>query len=136
MLSLNLARAVVLDTHVWVWASAGDSRAQALETFNGSCIISAISLWEISMLESKRRLKLQPNVDQWIRSNLASPVSLEPLSAEIAIESCRLPDFHGNPADRLIVATAEVLGLPLITSDEKIHSWNEKQKRIQLSWPA
>lgn len=136
MLSLELARTVVLDTHVWVWASAGDPRANALKSFKGTCVVPAIALWEIAMLESKGRLKLEPTVDQWIQANLAPPVSLEPLSGAIAIESCRLPDFHGDPADRLIVATAGLLGLPLITADTKIHEWNEKHRRLQLHWPG
>lgn len=46
--------------------------------------------------------------------------------------SCRLPDFHGDPADRIIVATAITLGIPLITADEKIIRWNEAQRMLQV----
>ncbi len=122
----------VLDTHAWIWLSAGDPRGQSLRAFQGQAIISAISVWEVAMLESKGRLSLKPDVESWIQSNLSLPVVLEPISPTIAVESCRLPDFHGDPADRLIVATAYTLGLPLITADEKILTWNRSHPIIQL----
>lgn len=135
MPTLKHLRAAVLDTHVWLWASAGDTRAAKMSGFHGQCIIAAISLWEIAMLASKGRVLLRPTVDDWIKTNLETPVTLEPLSAAIAMESCRLPDFHGDPADRLIVATALVVGTPLITADEKIHRWNQKHRALQVYEP-
>jgi len=125
-------RAVVLDTHAWVWMCAGDKRARALVNFSGRAIVSAISVWEVAMLAEKERLILKPNVDRWIEANLEPPVELEPIHPSICIESCRLPDFHGDPADRLIVATALTLGLPLITADVKIHEWNYRNPLIQV----
>jgi len=124
--------AAVLDTHVWVWAAAGDARAEKMGAFSGTAIISAISQWEVSMLSMKARLKLLPDDEAWFSENLEPPVSLAPLTAEISMSSCRLPDFHGDPADRIIVATAMVLGIPLITGDEKIIRWNEAQKLLQV----
>ena len=124
--------AAVFDTHVWVWAAAGDERAKKLQQFSGTAIISAISQWEVSMLSMKGRLNLLPDEESWFSENLEPPVSLTPLTAEISITSCRLPDFHGDPADRIIVATALVLGIPLITADEKIIRWNEGQNLIQV----
>jgi PIN domain nuclease of toxin-antitoxin system len=82
--------------------------------------VSAISVWEIfSMLAEKGRLELAPDMDVWISKNLTPPVELEPISPAICIACCRLPEFHGDPADRLIVATAITLGLPFITADKK-----------------
>jgi PIN domain nuclease of toxin-antitoxin system len=127
----NLVTAV-FDTHVWVWAAAGDARAEKLSEFSGTAIISAISQWEVSMLSMKGHLKLLPDEETWFSANLEPPISLAPLTAEISMVSCRLPDFHGDPADRIIVATAVVLGIPLITADEKIIRWNEAQKLIQI----
>jgi PIN domain nuclease of toxin-antitoxin system len=54
------------------------------------------------------------------------------VTAEIALTSCRLPDFHGDPADRIIVSTAITLGIPLITADEKIIRWNKGQGMLQV----
>lgn len=84
------------------------------------------------MLAQKGRLELVPNVEVWISTNLTAPVELEPISPAICIASCHLPAFHGDPADRLIVATAITLGLPLITADKKIIEWNQSQARLQI----
>lgn len=124
--------AAVLDTHIWVWAAAGDVRAEKLGVFSGTAIISAISQWEVSMLSMKGRLNLLPDDETWFSENLEAPVCLAPLTAEISMASCRLPDFHGDPADRIIVATAHVLGIPLITADEKIIRWNDGRKMLQV----
>lgn len=132
MQSLDKIGAAVLDTHAWVWISAGAPEAIAASAFRGRCIVSAISVWEVSMLAEKGRLELVPDLDVWISTNLTAPVELEPISPEICIASCRLPAFHGDPADRLIVATAITLGLPLMTADKKIIEWNKSQARLQI----
>lgn len=132
MLKIENLIAAVFDTHVWVWSAAGDPRAEKLREFSGTAIISAISQWEVSMLAMKGRLALMPDEASWFSANLEAPVSLAPLTAEISTASCRLPDFHGDPADRIIVATAITLGIPLITADEKIIRWNEAQRMTQV----
>jgi PIN domain nuclease of toxin-antitoxin system len=63
---------------------------------------------------------------------LSPPVSLAPLTAEISLTSCRLPAFHGDPADRMIVATAITMGLPLITADETIIGWNKRHQLLHV----
>ena len=84
------------------------------------------------MLEGKGMLILEPTLEEWIEANLRAPVELEPLHPAISIESCRLADFHGDPADRLIVATAAVLGLPLVTSDAKIIEWARERSGLKV----
>ena len=132
MLTIESLVAAVLDTHAWVWVSAGDSRARKLENFTGAAVVSAISVWEVSMLSMKGRVELKPDEATWFLDNLESPVTLSPLTPEICITSSRLIDFHGDPADRIIVATAITLGIPLITADEKIIRWNESQQLLQV----
>jgi PIN domain nuclease of toxin-antitoxin system len=132
MLKIENLIAAVFDTHVWVWSAAGDPRSEVIRDFSGTAIVSAISQWEVSMLAMKGRLRLMPDETSWFSANLEAPVSLAPLTAEISIASCRLPDFHGDPADRIIVATAITLGIPLITADKKIIRWNEEQRLIQV----
>jgi PIN domain nuclease of toxin-antitoxin system len=80
----------------------------------------------------KGRVNLMPDEESWFSANLEQPVSLAPLTAGISMASCRLPDLHGDPADRIIVATAIVLGIPLITADEKIIRWNEEKRMLQV----
>jgi PIN domain nuclease of toxin-antitoxin system len=77
------------------------------------------------MLEKKGRITLSRSIDEWTKAALTAPgIRLVDLSPEIAIESTRLPgEPHGDPADRIIIATARVLGATLITRDEQIVSY-------------
>lgn len=124
--------AAVLDTHVWVWMAMGDRRAEPLRAFTGIPIVAAISVWELAKLEQKGRIALSPDAETWIRTNLEPPIRLEPLSPAIALASCRLPDFHGDPADRLIVATALACGVPLITADARILDWSHHHPHLTV----
>lgn len=125
-------RAAVLDTHIWVWLSSGDKRAKVFSAFRGQPIVSAISIWEVSMQASKGRLELKPDPQTWIESNLQDPIEMEPLTPAICVESCGLIDFQGDPADRLIVATAMALGVPLLTLDRKILAWAETHPELTV----
>lgn len=120
---------LLLDTHVWLWLVAGEAKLSskklsliqtASETQN--LYLSDICLWEISMLANKNRITLNQPVLTWIRTAVKlSSVHLIRLTPEISVESTELPGlFHGDPADRLIVATARVMNLTLMTRDEKI----------------
>jgi PIN domain nuclease of toxin-antitoxin system len=117
---------VIADTHVLVWLLEGDPRLgpkarQALERAaqDDAVHVSAITPWEIAMLVDKGRLALGRDVGDWIHAALALPgISLVPLEPAIALGSVRLPgSFHADPADRMIVASARYLGVPLVTAD-------------------
>lgn len=124
------ARPLVLDTHVWLWVVEGNQRELsplAVEEIDdasrrGEILVSAISVWEVGMLEAKGRISLSRPVEDWVRSALRAPgVRLLPLNPEIAIESTRLPgSAHGDPADRMLIASARVLGGRLATRDRTI----------------
>lgn len=132
MPKVDQLRAAVLDTHIWVWLSSGDKRAKAFNAFQGQPIVSAISVWEVAMLASKGRLELKPDPETWIEANLQDPIEMEPLTPAICVESCGLADFQGDPADRLIVATAMALGVPLLTIDRKIIAWSENHAGLTV----
>lgn len=121
---------MLLDTHALLWLLQTDGgrltrstyAAIAAEMETGSVSISAMSAWEIALLVAKRRLTLGADVSTWLTKVMAHPslrfVSVTP---EIALEAVNLPGvFHPDPADRIIVATARLLGLPLVTADAKI----------------
>jgi PIN domain nuclease of toxin-antitoxin system len=74
------------------------------------------------MLEKHGRVALPMNLQTWIGDALSKPgISVAPLTPEIAIESVHLPgDFHGDPADRMLIATARVLGATLLTKDRRV----------------
>jgi len=84
--------------------------------------VSAISIWEVAMLEAKGRLTLSRSIDEWVRSAVAAPgLRLAELTPEVLVESTRLPGSpHGDPSDRMIVATARVLGGTLVTCDDRV----------------
>lgn len=119
---------IILDTHVWVWWVHGDERVtqtqtQIIETGEGDEIgVSAISCWEVSKLVERGRLALPCPLEEWFDLALNYPgVRLIGLTPAIAIESTRLPgQFHRDPSDQIIVATARVHDCPLVTSDNRI----------------
>ncbi len=126
---------IVLDTHAWVWWAAESPRlpdsTRATIDAAERIGVAVISCWEVAMLVAKKRLELDRGVLVWMRQALALPrVQALPLSPEIAVVSTTLPDFHGDPSDRLIVATALAWEAPLVTRDREIRDW----PGIQTHW--
>ena len=118
---------IVLDTHAWIWWTSSpeklSKRARHAIDEGGELIVAAISCWEVAMLVAKRRLELDRDVLVWIRQALAGPrIELEPLGPEIAVRAASLTDFHGDPADRLVVATALQRRAVVLTKDDRIRS--------------
>lgn len=121
---------ILLDTHVWIWIMEGarhelSTAAISLIEDAGSrsaLLLSAISVWEVAMLEAKGRITLSRAIHEWVGDALtASGLRLAEFSPAIALESARLPgEPHGDAADRIIMATARILGATLITCDERI----------------
>ncbi len=126
---------ILLDTHVLIWWRLDSQRLdrsqarrlQDLENRQKPIAISAITLWEIAMLEARGRIEIAEPTDIWLEELEGHPlVEVLPLTARIAAESVRLgPDFHNDPADQIIVATARVHGLPLMTADKRIRKWGK-----------
>ena len=120
---------VVLDTHIWVWwltprsplsraeRNALDAKAERRDLF-----LPAISLWEIQVLHAKRRFELPLPFAEWLaRAADDRVISVLPLSVEVVFALDTLPaSFHGDRADRLIVATARAHAMPLATHDTAI----------------
>lgn len=84
--------------------------------------VSVMSVWEVSTKSAKGKLDLDRPLDDWLSSALAnSKIRLLPVTYEVALESSRLPGpFHRDPADQMIVATARLLNVELVTSDARI----------------
>ena len=129
-------RALLLDTHVWVWYVENETRrfSRRIEPLiegavqRGDILVSAISVWEIAQLEAARRIELSVHLRTWIGRALAFPgVRLKGLAPSIAIESTRLPgEIHRDPVDRVLIATARLLGAALVTCDERILAYAKK----------
>jgi PIN domain nuclease of toxin-antitoxin system len=121
---------LLLDTHAWLWYAQGIAqrlpadavaRIEAMRR-QSRLFVSTVSVWEIGMLQNKRRLTLSAAINVWVDRATALPgLRLLPLDAESALESTQLPGpIHGDPADRFLIAIARVKGLHLMTADEKI----------------
>lgn len=96
----------------------------------GQLGVAAISFWEVAMLVEKQRLIMHTHLDVW-RSELLQTGLLEiPLSGATALRAGQLQMFYGDPADRMIVATAIEHGATLMTADDKILSWESLHFKI------
>jgi PIN domain nuclease of toxin-antitoxin system len=123
---------IVLDTHALVWWVSGDAalsrKAKAAidrERDGGGIIVSGISAWEIAMLVARERLLLSMDVASWLgTAGQIQGVRFYPVDVEIAVNSVALPgEFHKDPADRMIVATARKLAAPVVTRDDRIRAY-------------
>ena len=129
---------LLLDTHYWIWLQLGGAgrfteamrKAVQQAADLGNLLISVFSIWEVGMLEAKGRIRLKPSCNEWVKEALATPgLAVAPLTPEIALESCRLPEpFHGDPADRIIVATARKMNARLLTRDRKLLEYGRKHR--------
>jgi PIN domain nuclease of toxin-antitoxin system len=129
---------VILDTHIWVWwllpgSPLPDRERMALDRIatDKGILLPAICLWEAQMLHRKKRIELPVPFPTWLRrATAADMLSVLPLNADTVIAVDDLPaGFHGDPADRMIVATARSYDLSLATHDHAI-----KKSRIVKIW--
>ena len=122
---------ILLDTHIWLWWLLNDGNLSKKErdelsrlAVKNRIAISWVTIWETEMLERKGRIELQPNFSSWIAFATRPEVSVVlPADVEVVLAQRKLPElFHGDPADRLITATAMLSGYPLATHDNRIRT--------------
>ncbi|HEY9748993.1 MAG TPA: type II toxin-antitoxin system VapC family toxin [Allocoleopsis sp.] len=131
---------IVLDTHIWIWwvhrdAQLPEEYQQYIQEQESQGLgISAISCWEVAKLVERGRLNLPCPIDERFAQALAYPgMQLLELTPKICVESTQLPgDFHRDPDDQIIVATARVWGCPLVTMDSKILNYSHVQKQPKI----
>ena len=130
---------ILLDTHVMVWLRMGEARlgTRARREIDrawqsGEVGVSAISFWELVMLKDRGRISFPEDVGLWRREQLEQGLIEIAVDGEIGIRAASLGDFHADPADRLIVATA-LAGHRLITADERILGWTGRLSRLRAT---
>lgn len=131
---------LLLDTHAVVWIAEGEPlQAEALLALEaarreGGVLVSPVSAWELGFLVGKRRIAaLTPDPAEWLARFLAQPgVREAPLSMRAALQSSFLPEpFHGDAADRMLIATARELDVPLMTRDALILAYADETDALK-----
>ena len=130
---------ILLDTHALIWWFEGSPRLSlaakaAIENARrlSRVTISSLSCWEIALLNAHGRIDLSAELHDWIIAiQKLRRVRFIPVNNKIAITSVELPgQFHKDPADRIIVATAITMNIPLVTVDQKIRAY----PHVQTIW--
>lgn len=124
---------ILLDTHALVWWVADPDRIpprtrrrlEAAVEGDQPLYASSISIWEIAMLVARDRLELRIPLADWLDAVEAIPwLSFVPVDNRIAARAVLLEGFpHGDPADRMIVATTLGLGATLVTADARLRRY-------------
>ena len=127
---------ILLDTHAALWLRAGDAklgslaRSEIQQAWDAQEVaMSAMSFWEMAMLRAKGRINYPEDVGRWRLEQLGQGLIEIPVDGDIGIRASALPDFHSDPADRIIVATA-LSGHRLVTADERILAWSGNLARL------
>lgn len=124
---------IVLDTHAWLWWVSnpellGEQATVAIDDARQrrEILISSISAWEVAMLVQRGRLQLSLGVQEWIARCETLPfMEFVPVDNAIAVQATCLPgELHGDPADRIIVATALSRGATVVTKDRKLQDYS------------
>lgn len=120
----------LVDTHVWLWMQAEpgrlrDETRELAEDLANELLLSAASVWEIAIKYRIGRLPLpEPPVTyvpERMRRSGTMPLPIEPVHA---LRTCELPDHHSDPFDRLLIAQAHILRIPIVTADKQIEAYD------------
>jgi PIN domain nuclease of toxin-antitoxin system len=120
---------IVLDTHAWIWWASDPGRLgrrgrAAIEAAD-RIGVPAVCCFEVAAAVARGRITLDRAPLEWFEQALALPrVELAPLTPAIAVKATQLAAFHGDPADRLIVATALLDAATLVTKDRNIRAYS------------
>jgi PIN domain nuclease of toxin-antitoxin system len=122
---------ILLDTHALIWLVEGSKslgrrsvRLADDALARDELAVAAISFWEVAMLAQAERIEIALPPWEWRLRVVRLGIHEAPLSGDVAIAAATLSDFHPDPADRFIVASARALDAGLMTADERILRWS------------
>ena len=115
---------LLLDTHIWLWSLREPKRLgrrvrNELRDHSNELWLSPVSTWEVLLLNARGRIRLHGELSEWL-TRATAHMREAPLTHEIVLAAHQLPLPHPDPADRFLAATALVLGLTLVTADERL----------------
>jgi PIN domain nuclease of toxin-antitoxin system len=117
---------LLLDTHIWLWSALDPNRLtrrveKALANPENELWLSSISVWELTVLYRKRRLKMPSDISLWVAKSMEDLELTEaPLTVEVALAIPSISFSHGDLADHFLAASAKVFDLTLVTADERL----------------
>jgi PIN domain nuclease of toxin-antitoxin system len=126
---------ILLDTHAAIWFAVDRGLGKQSQRLADRALaddeltISAFSFWELAMLIAKQRLRSLKSAGEQRTKLLAAGIREIPLSGEIAVLAGELDGLNGDPADRIIAATAIAHDATLMTADENLLRWRHQLKR-------
>jgi PIN domain nuclease of toxin-antitoxin system len=126
---------IVLDTHAAIWLATDHGLGRQSQRIVDKALsedrlaVSTISFWELAMLTAKGRLRSLKSASERRAELIATGVRELPLTGDIAILAAELAGLNGDPADRIITATAIAHVATLVTADEKLLRWRHRLKR-------
>lgn len=128
---------ILLDTHIWIWwitqehDRIGNSRLEILQSTEDSLTVSAVSVYELSVLVQRSRVVLTLSLDQWlVLATKKTDISVLPVTDSIAYRAGNLEAIHGDPIDRMIIATSLVHDIKLMSLDSVFPRYTELQNRL------
>jgi PIN domain nuclease of toxin-antitoxin system len=116
----------LLDTHAFLWAVGDGQRLsdrvrRIIEDTENDMLFSAASAYEIALKHARGRLELPEPIETYLPDRLTRfALRTIAIDTEHALRAAALPDIHADPWDRVLVAQAQVEGIPLITADPQI----------------
>jgi PIN domain nuclease of toxin-antitoxin system len=127
---------LLLDTHAWIWHLEDDHSQWARETStllersgaHARLVVCDMSYWEVAAKSAKGKLRLSVDAAVWLqRAETAADIRYQPATRPVLLQSTRLAGPpHGDPVDRILMAKAQLDGVPLVTADRHIIEYARK----------
>jgi PIN domain nuclease of toxin-antitoxin system len=120
-------RPILLDTHAVLWGTRGELSPQATKLLQtATAFLSPITAWELGMLVARGRVALPSPPAAWLEEAVRTGLAWAPLTPQVLVDASFLPGkIHGDPADRILAATARAFGYRLMTRDQRLLSYAE-----------